>query len=44
LSWGSPDAGVALVGRWRAGEGVVTDLLPGHSSGGRGTGRLPDEG
>jgi putative transposase len=32
-----------LVGRWRAGEGVVSDLLPGRSSGGRGTGRLPDE-
>lgn len=32
-----------LVGRWRAGEGVVSDLLPGHSSGGRGAGRLPDE-
>lgn len=32
-----------LVGRWRAGEGVVSDLLPGRSSGGRGAGRLPDE-
>ncbi|WSU48078.1 DDE-type integrase/transposase/recombinase [Streptomyces sp. NBC_01092] len=32
-----------LVGRWRAGEGVVSDLLPGRSSGGRGGGRLPDE-
>ena len=31
-----------LVGRWRAGEGLVSDLLPGTSSGGRG-GRLPDE-
>lgn len=30
-----------LVGRWRAGEGVVSDLLPGKSSGGRGAGRLP---
>ncbi len=30
-----------LVGRWRAGEGVVSDLLPGRSDGGRG--RLPDE-
>lgn len=32
-----------LVGRWRAGEGLVSDLLPGTSSGGRGGGRLPDE-
>ncbi|MGW3661063.1 Mu transposase C-terminal domain-containing protein [Streptomyces sp. NPDC005151] len=32
-----------LVGRWRVGEGVVSDLLPGHSSGGRGGGRLSDE-
>ncbi|MFE9890640.1 DNA-binding domain-containing protein [Streptomyces scopuliridis] len=30
----------ALVGRWRAGEGVVSDLLPGRSSGGIGGGRL----
>ncbi len=30
-----------LVGRWRAGEGVASDLLPGMSSGGRGGGRLP---
>ncbi|MFJ9713371.1 Mu transposase C-terminal domain-containing protein [Streptomyces sp. NPDC101234] len=29
-----------LLGRWRAGEGVVSDLLPGRSSGGRGGGRL----
>ncbi|MGY0063751.1 Mu transposase C-terminal domain-containing protein [Streptomyces sp. LZ34] len=32
-----------LVGRWRAGVGVVSDLLPGRSGGGRGSGRLPDE-
>jgi len=32
-----------LVGRWRAGEGVASDLLPGTSGGGRGGGRLPDE-
>jgi putative transposase len=32
-----------LVGRWRAGEGVVSDLLPGRSSGGRSGGRLPAE-
>ncbi len=32
-----------LVGRWRAGEGVASDLLPGTSSGGRGGARLPDE-
>jgi putative transposase len=32
-----------LVGRWRAGEGIASDLLPGASSGGRGGGRLPDE-
>lgn len=31
-----------LVARWRTGEGVVSDLLPDRSSGGRG-GRLPDE-
>jgi putative transposase len=33
----------ALVKRWRAGEGVVSDLLPGQSSGGRGGARLTDE-
>lgn len=33
----------ALVTRWRAGEGVVSDLLPGRSSGGRGGARLADE-
>ena len=32
-----------LIGRWRAGEGLVSDLLPGTSSGGRGGGRLPDD-
>jgi len=32
-----------LVGRWRAGQGVASDLLPGRSSGGQGGGRLPDE-
>lgn len=32
-----------LVKRWRAGEGLASDLLPGISSGGRGGGRLPDE-
>jgi putative transposase len=32
-----------LIGRWRAGEGLAPDLLPGTSSGGRGGGRLPDE-
>ena len=32
-----------LVSRWRAGEGLASDLLPGTSSGGRGGGRLPDE-
>jgi transposase len=32
-----------LVKRWRAGEGLASDLLPGHSSGGRGGERLPDE-
>ncbi|MGI5289768.1 hypothetical protein ACQEVF_41405 [Nonomuraea polychroma] len=29
------------LGRWRAGEGVVSDLLPRRSSGGRRLGRLP---
>lgn len=33
----------ALVTRWRAGEGVVSDLLPGSSSGGRGGARLDGE-
>ncbi|WP_052425198.1 DNA-binding domain-containing protein [Streptomyces fulvoviolaceus] len=32
-----------LLGRWRAGEGVVSDLVPGRSSGGRGGGRLSGE-
>jgi putative transposase len=32
-----------LLSRWRAGEGVVSDLLPGRSSGGRGGGRLRNE-
>jgi putative transposase len=32
-----------LLHRWRAGEGVVSDLLPGRSSGGRGGRELPDE-
>lgn len=32
-----------LVRRWRAGEGLVSDLLPGTSSGGRGGSRLPDD-
>lgn len=32
-----------LLRRWREGEGVVSDLLPCRSSGGRGRGRLPDE-
>jgi putative transposase len=32
-----------LLRRWRAGEGVVSDLLPGRSSGGRGGQELPDE-
>lgn len=32
-----------LTGRWRAGEGLAPDLLPGTSSAGRGGGRLPDE-
>jgi putative transposase len=32
-----------LIGRWRAGEGLAPDLLPGTSRGGRGGGRLPDE-
>jgi putative transposase len=32
-----------LLGRWRAGGGVVSDLLPGRSSGGRGGSRLTDD-
>jgi putative transposase len=31
-----------MVRRWRAGDGVVSDLVPGRSSGGRGRGHLPD--
>ncbi|HEY6793774.1 MAG TPA: DDE-type integrase/transposase/recombinase [Kineosporiaceae bacterium] len=31
-----------LLGRWRRGEGVVSDLLPGRSDGGRDGGRLSD--
>jgi putative transposase len=31
-----------LLRRWREGEGVVSDLLPGRSSGGRGRERLPE--
>ena len=32
-----------LLARWRAGDGVVSDLLPRHSGGGRGRGRVPDD-
>ncbi len=32
-----------LLDRWREGEGVVSDLIPGKSSGGRGRQQLPDE-
>ena len=32
-----------LLGRWRAGRGVVSDLLPGRSSGSRDGSRLPDD-
>jgi putative transposase len=32
-----------LLGRWRTGGGVVSDLLPGRSSGGRGGSRLSDD-
>ncbi len=32
-----------MLRRWRDGEGVVSDLLPRRSSGGRGRGHLPDE-
>ena len=32
-----------LLRRWRQGEGVVSDLIPGRSSGGRGREQLPDE-
>jgi putative transposase len=33
----------ALVRRWREGSGLVSDLIVGRSSGGRGGGRLSDE-
>jgi putative transposase len=32
-----------LLRRWRAGSGVVSDLIPGHSSGGKGGRRLADD-
>jgi putative transposase len=32
-----------LLARWRAGEGVVSDLIPGRSSGGRGREHLSDD-
>ena len=32
-----------LLGRWRVGESVVSDLIPGKSSGARGRQQLPDE-
>ncbi|MGC4942239.1 helix-turn-helix domain-containing protein [Kribbella sp. DT2] len=32
-----------LLGRWRTGGGVVSDLLPGRSTGGRGGSRLSDD-
>jgi len=32
-----------MLRRWRDGEGVASDLIPGRSSGGRGRGHLPDE-
>jgi len=32
-----------LLRRWRVGEGVVSDLIPRRSSGGRGREHLPDE-
>jgi putative transposase len=32
-----------LLRRWRSGEGVVSDLIPGRSSAGRGEQQLPDE-
>lgn len=32
-----------LLHRWRAGEGIVSDLIPGRSRGGRGRGRLAPE-
>ena len=32
-----------LLRRWRQGQGAVSDLIPGRSSGGRGGERLPDD-
>src|SRR5450755_2831092 len=54
VGWESADAAAAELGvsrrqvylllrRWREGEGVVSDLIPRRSSGGRGRGHLPDE-
>lgn len=39
----SPRLIYVLVGRWRQCSGVVSDLVPGRSSGGRGREHLPDE-
>ncbi|MFC7331349.1 Mu transposase C-terminal domain-containing protein [Marinactinospora rubrisoli] len=39
----SPRHVYLLIKRWRGGAGLVSDLLPGHSSGGRGSGRLPEQ-
>src|SRR5260370_23972192 len=54
VGWEAADAAAAELGvsrrqvylllrRWRDGEGVVSDLIPRRSSGGRGRGHLPDE-
>ena len=54
VGWEAADAAAAELGvsrrqvylllrRWREGEGVVSDLIPRRSSGGRGRGHLPDE-
>ena len=54
VGWEAADAAAAelrvsrrqvylLLRRWREGEGVVSDLIPRRSSGGRGRGHLPDE-
>jgi putative transposase len=32
-----------LLRRWRQGQGAVSDLIPGRSSGGRGGAQLPDD-
>ena len=40
--WACLGAGIVLIRRARQGSGLVTDLVPGQSGGGKGKGRLPE--